>query len=85
MYKYNCEICGMPIYSKGKKRIIKCEACLKRERSKRAREKTNSPYRKYTSNSKLQKEVHQIEVFNRLHNTKYTYGKYELLKTLKKI
>lgn len=85
MYKYNCEICGSEIHSTGKKRIIKCEICLKRERSKRARKNTNSPYRKYKNNTELQNEVHEIEEYNRMHGTDYTYGKFKLLKFLGKI
>ena len=85
MYKYNCEVCGAEIHSIGKKRVIKCEVCLKRERSKRARATTNSPYRKYTSNAELQNEVHEIEIYNQTHGTDYSYGKYKLLKFLGKI
>lgn len=43
MHKYNCEICGAEIHSTGKKRVLKCKACLKRERSKRERQETSSP------------------------------------------
>ena len=85
MHKYNCEICGAEIHSTGKKRILKCESCLKRERSKREREETSSPYRKYTNNAELRKEVCRLEEYNRIHGTDYSYGKYINLKFLGKI
>ena len=85
MYKYKCEACGAEIHSVGKKRIIKCEACMKRERSKRERRNTNSPYRKYTNNTRLQNEVYEAEQYNRAHGTEYSYGEYKVLKFLGKI
>lgn len=85
MHKYKCEVCGAQIHSIGKKRVLRCETCLKRERSKRERENTSSPYRKYTSNAELQKEVCKIKEYNKKHGTDYSYGKYQSLKFLGKI
>lgn len=85
MHKYCCEICGTVIHSQGKKRVLRCETCLKRERSKRERENTSSPYRKYTSNAELHSKAHEIEEYNRKHGTDYSYGKYQSLKFLGKI
>ncbi len=85
MYKYNCEICGAEIQSTGKKRVLKCNACLKRERSKRERLNTNSPYRKYTKNAGLKKELAEIEQYNLIHGTNYSYGKFKCLKEMGKI
>ncbi len=85
LYKYRCEVCGAEIHSVWKKRIIKCEACLKRERSKRSRDSTNSPYRKHTSNADLRHDIVKIEEYNKLHGTEYSYGQFKSLKFLGKI
>lgn len=85
LHKYRCEVCGAEIHSVGKKRIIKCEACLKRQYSKKYRAETNSPYRKYTNNSALQGDMAEITQYNRKNGTNYSYGQYKLQKFLGKI
>lgn len=85
MNKYFCEICGSVIYSVGKKRNIKCESCMRKARSRKAREQTNSPYfkRKF-DNSGLHTSIYELELYNKEHNTNYTYGKYKALMQKKK-
>ena len=85
LYEYRCEICGAEIHSVGKKRVIKCETCLKREYSRKYRSDTNSPYRKYTNNSALQRDVVEIMEYNREHGTNYSYGQYKFIKKLGEI
>lgn len=85
LYQYVCENCGRAIISTGKKRIIKCERCLKAERSKRYRSSTSSLYRKFKRNSDIFADVREIENYNKTHGTNYSYGQFKALLTLGKI
>lgn len=85
LYQYVCENCGRTIISTGKKRIIKCERCLKVERSKRSRSNTSSLYRKFKRNSDIFADVREIENYNKAHGTNYSYGQFKALLLLGKI
>ena len=85
LYQYVCESCGRTIISTGKKRIIKCERCLKVERSKRSRSNTSSLYRKFKRNSDIFADVREIENYNKAHGTNYSYGQFKALLLLGKI
>lgn len=85
LYRYVCEECGRTIIAAGKKRIIKCDRCLKRARSKRSREQTNSTYRKYKYNAGIHADIKELTEYNKAHGTDYSYGQYKMLVYLGKI
>ncbi len=86
LHRYICEGCGNIIFSVGKKRIIKCERCLKKERSKKYRVQTNSPYvKRKPGNMDIHADIRELVEYNEEHGTNYSYGQYKLQNFLGKL
>lgn len=83
-----CSRCGkefIVVYTEGekKKSFKTCEKCRERSRAAQRRYKQNKCIKRVEADvpkSHLADVVHEIEVYNREHGTRLTYGKYKVLK-----
>ena len=73
---FYCVDCGQPFYSKATK-ALRCPECRKEHAKEYRRQRKEGIYKR-TPSKTLNEIMRELQVYNREHNTKLTYGQYVL-------